>query len=143
LASVKLDKPVASTLKNVNKKVIEKVRMREEKEKAMNTEEMKKLRHLKSVLSTLPSLADKLRSLFASENKNVLPLENVLYAVESGYQKKYSIAEIEEQLKLLLSLAPEWLQIMEFGAKSLKLNRKVQLHQIQQKLKLESDKIVV
>ena len=124
--------------------MVQKVRAREEKEKANNTEEMKQLRHKKSIYSTLPILADKLRSLYASENKSALPYIQVLLAIESSYSKKYSLAEIEEHLQTLLLLCPDCLQIIEFAnAKTLKLNRKLQLVQIQQKLKTESDKIIV
>ncbi|QDZ20692.1 hypothetical protein HOP50_04g32140 [Chloropicon primus] len=76
--------------------------------KLFDESELEERRRRRNV-AQLPALFDRLRGLFRSHNRRAMPLKDVLpHLMSMRRDKSIQLAEIEEQLKLIVDEAPEW-----------------------------------
>lgn len=82
----------------------EEVRVAEEKSK-----DVVGIRHRQQMVAGLPHLFNQLRLIFQSSNKSVFPYQELLSKVVSSNTEMTDRSEVEERLKMLVELAPEWI----------------------------------
>uniref|UniRef100_U5EZH4 Putative double parked n=1 Tax=Corethrella appendiculata TaxID=1370023 RepID=U5EZH4_9DIPT len=64
-------------------------------------------------LSRLPDIVRHLRNIFVTEKKGVLPLDVVLVKIENSYRGSLTLRELEEHLKSIAKIVPNWLSFHE------------------------------
>ena len=67
------------------------------------------LRRRQQMMAGLPHLFNQLRLIFQSSNKSVFPYKELLSKVVSSNTELTDRSEVEERLKMLMELAPEWI----------------------------------
>lgn len=83
----------------------------------------------------LPELARIINSVFVTEKKSVLPLKSLVERVQYSHKGGMSASSIEEHLKLIRTVYPEWMEIMSRGGIDyLKIDRKLDSNIVYQKL---------
>ncbi|CAI5530155.1 unnamed protein product [Closterium sp. Naga37s-1] len=89
--------------------LVSSVRKREEQQRAEATDEARQARRRRLLLAELPLLTDMVVALFASCRAAVLPHRDLVVRLVANHSKQTNQEEIEEQLKLLEEIAPDWL----------------------------------
>lgn len=74
-----------------------------------NRSDVLALRRYRQMKAGLPHLFDQLRMIFQSSNKSVFPYKELLSKLVSSNTEMTDQTEVEERLKLLMGLAPEWI----------------------------------
>ena len=109
----KTEDPLAATLKNVPKSLLEKIRAKQAA-KALDemtrrpSEEKEAIKY-----GRLPEIARHVRNVFVTERKGVLQLEQTLVKIENSYRGKLTLKELEEHLKAMSTLVPHWISFHE------------------------------
>ena len=67
------------------------------------------LRRRQQMMAGLPHLFNQLRLIIQSSNKSVFPYNELLSKVVSSNTELTDRSEVEERLKMLMELAPEWI----------------------------------
>ena len=67
------------------------------------------LRQRQQMMAGLPHLFNQLRLIFQSSNKSVFPYRELLSKLLSSNTVITDRSEVEERLKLLMEMAPEWI----------------------------------
>ena len=97
----------------------------------MNTEEIRR----QGMLKLLPELARIINSVFVTEKKSVLPLRPLIERIQYSHRGILSSSAVEEHIKLLQSVYPEWLTILSRNAIDyVKVDRKIDSNIVYQKL---------
>lgn len=97
----------------------------------MNTEEINR----QAMSKFLPELARIINSVFVTEKKSVLPLKSLLERIQYSHKGIMSVSSIEEHVKLLRSVHPHWLEILNRGAVDyVKVDRKIECNVVYRKL---------
>lgn len=97
----------------------------------MNTEEIRR----QGILKMLPELARIINSIFVTEKKSVLPLRPLIEKIQYSHRGIMSASSVEEHIKLLRSVYPEWLDILTRGGIDyVKVDRKIDSNIVYQKL---------
>ncbi|PSN40984.1 hypothetical protein C0J52_11001 [Blattella germanica] len=107
--------PVSKLLKGIPKGLLEKASIRaKQAAKALQAmtrspaQDREATQHVR-----LPEMARILRNLFVAEKKSVLPFDFVLEKLGNSYREKLSRAELEEHVRLIIKIQPDWLKILE------------------------------
>ncbi|CAI5969696.1 unnamed protein product [Closterium sp. NIES-65] len=89
--------------------LVHSVRKREEQQRAEATDEARQAQRRRLLLAELPLLTDMVVALFASCRAAVLPHRDLVVRLVANHSKQTNQEEIEEQLKILEEIAPDWL----------------------------------
>ncbi|XVF80939.1 hypothetical protein PTKIN_Ptkin15bG0115900 [Pterospermum kingtungense] len=83
----------------------------EKERKAMEEQDpaISQAKRRQCIISGLPKLFNMIRYLFQSVKRSVITREELMHKIISGHYDIADRGEVEEQLKLLLELAPEWI----------------------------------
>uniref|UniRef100_A0A0P4XPS2 DNA replication factor Cdt1 n=1 Tax=Daphnia magna TaxID=35525 RepID=A0A0P4XPS2_9CRUS len=127
--------PVNAGLKGVSQSLIDKIRAREaakaQTQMTMNTEEIRR----QGMSKMLPELARIINSIFVTEKKSVIPLRPLIEKIQYSHRGIMSSSTVEEQIKLLRKVYPEWLDILSRGGIDyVKVDRKIDSNIVYQKL---------
>lgn len=83
----------------------------------------------------LPELARIISSIFVTEKKGVMPMEPVLEKVQYSYNGMLSKSSTEEHVRLIQTVIPEWLSIINRASIDyVKVNRSIDSNIVYQKL---------
>ncbi|KAL8142611.1 hypothetical protein V2J09_015643 [Rumex salicifolius] len=106
-------------------------KLQEEKDPAIS---QAKRRH--QLMAGVPKLLDMINLLFHSINRSVMTKEELLYKIISSHCDIVDRGEIEEQFKLLLELAPEYMSehLCSSGDTLIRLNKSVSAESVRAKL---------
>jgi chromatin licensing and DNA replication factor 1 len=97
----------------------------------MNPEEIKR----QGMAKVLPEIARIISSIFVTEKKGVLPLMPLIGKVQYSYNGVMSSSSIEEHIRLIEKVIPEWLTIMNrSNIDYVKVSRNVDSNIVYQKL---------
>ena len=97
----------------------------------MNTEEINR----QAMSKMLPEMARIINSVYVTEKKSVLPLKSLIERIQYSHKGVMSMSSIEEHVKLLRSVYPQWLEILNRGAIDyVKVDRKIDSNLVYQKL---------
>ncbi|XP_057373427.1 DNA replication factor Cdt1-like isoform X2 [Daphnia carinata] len=127
--------PVNAGLKGVSQSLIDKIRAREaakaQTQMTMNTEEIRR----QGMSKMLPELARIINSIFVTEKKSVIALRPLIEKIQYSHRGIMSASTVEEQIKLLRKVYPEWLDILSrAGIDYVKVDRKIDSNIVYQKL---------
>ena len=134
--------PTSSVLKGVPKSLLDKIRAKQAA-RALDTMTRRPSQEREAVkYARLPEIARHARNVFVTEKKGVLPVENVLKKIENSYKGSVTMKEVEELLKLIANIMPNWLSFHEIRfAMYVKLSRDSDLAAVVNKLeKLAAEK---
>ena len=67
------------------------------------------LRRKQQMMAGLPQLVNQLRMIFQSSGRSVFPYKELLSQVLSSNTEMTDRDEVEERMKMLLDLAPDWI----------------------------------
>lgn len=97
----------------------------------MNTAEIQR----QSMYKALPELARIINSVFVTEKKSVLQLRPLVERIQYSHRGIMSASSIEEHVKLLRTVYPEWLDVLSRGGVDyVKIDRKIDSNIVYQKL---------
>ncbi|XP_046652810.1 DNA replication factor Cdt1-like isoform X2 [Daphnia pulicaria] len=127
--------PVNAGLKGVSQSLIDKIRAREaakaQTQMTMNTEEIRR----QGIAKLLPELARIINSIFVTEKKSVIALRPLIEKIQYSHRGIMSTSAVEEHIKLLRKVYPEWLDILSRGGIDyVKVDRKIDSNIVYQKL---------
>ncbi|XP_076831035.1 DNA replication factor Cdt1 [Brachyhypopomus gauderio] len=127
--------PTPSALKGVSQSLLERIRAKEaQKLQAAMTRNPQQEGRL-AMMSRLAEMARILRNVFVSEKKPALIMELVCSRMVSSYRTSLSLGEMENHLRLLAELAPDWLTVHPIRKDFyLKLNKNMNLNVVLEKL---------
>nr|GME11125.1 CDT1-like protein A, chloroplastic [Ipomoea batatas] len=89
--------------------LLQSIREKERKALEENDPAISQAKWRKQMLAGLPKLFDMIYFLFQSIRRSVIPKEELMYRIISSPLRTVDTREIEEQLRLLHELAPEWI----------------------------------
>jgi len=127
--------PANVGLKGINQSLIDKIRAREaskaSKQMTMNSEGIRR----EAMSKLLPELARIINSVYVTEKKSVMPLRPLVERVQYSHRGSISAPSVEEHIKLLSNVYPEWLTILNRASVDyVKLDRKIDSNIVYQKL---------
>lgn len=97
----------------------------------MNTEEIRR----QGIAKLLPELARIINSIFVTEKKSVIALRPLIEKIQYSHRGIMSASVVEEHIKLLRKVYPEWLDILSRGGIDyVKVDRKIDSNIVYQKL---------
>jgi len=83
----------------------------------------------------LPELARIINSVYITEKKSVMPLRPLIERIQYSHRGTISASSVEEHVKLLSEIYPEWLTILNRASIDyVKLDRKIDSNIVYQKL---------
>ncbi|CAO1403405.1 unnamed protein product [Diamesa hyperborea] len=117
-----------SLLKGVPKSLLDKIRAKQAA-RALETMTRRPSQEREAVkYARLPEIARHARSVFVTEKKSVLLLENVLKKIENSYKGTASLKEIEESLRMIAEEMSTWMSFHEIrNSMYVKLARDIDL----------------
>lgn len=117
-----------SLLKGVPKSLLDKIRAKQAA-RALETMTRRPSQEREAVkYARLPEIARHARSVFVTEKKSVLLLENVLKKIENSYKGTASLKEIEESLRIIAQEMSTWMSFHEIrNSMYVKLARDIDL----------------
>ncbi|KAL3691208.1 hypothetical protein R1sor_004859 [Riccia sorocarpa] len=116
--------------------LVNSVREKERKMKDENTKELMLQKKRQQVLASLPKMFNQLRLIFQSMKRTVLPRSELIKNVLSTNPDITDRFEVEERLKLLTELAPDWItkQPSANGDYIYRINKNANVTKIQKKI---------
>lgn len=97
----------------------------------MNTDEIRR----QSMSKLLPELARIINSILVTEKKSVLPLRQMIEKIQYSYRGIMSASSVEEHIRLLHTVYPQWLEILNRGnVDYVKVDRKIDSNIVYQKM---------
>uniref|UniRef100_T1IIR9 CDT1 Geminin-binding domain-containing protein n=1 Tax=Strigamia maritima TaxID=126957 RepID=T1IIR9_STRMM len=82
----------------------------------------------RSMLAKLPKIATIIKQYFTSERKSTLELEKVLEKIKFSLWNNLSLVQIDEHIKKLAELAPDWISLVVSKKAYVKINRDIDLN---------------
>lgn len=125
----------SAVLKGVPKSLLDKIRAKQAAKALDNMTRRPSQEREAAKFSRLPEISRHARSVFVTEKKGVLPLENVLKKIENSYKGSVTLKEVEELLRLIASVLPTFVSFHEIrNAMYVKLSRDADLKTVIEKL---------
>ncbi|KAI8569644.1 hypothetical protein RHMOL_Rhmol02G0293200 [Rhododendron molle] len=90
-------------------KLLESIKERERKAIEEKDPAISQAKRRQKMIASLPKLFDVIRFLFQSIERSVVTKEEFMHKIVANYLDIVDRRDVEEQLKLLLELAPEWI----------------------------------
>lgn len=104
---------ISSVLKGVPKSLLEKIRAKQAA-KALDTMTRRPSQEREAAkYARLPEIARHARNVYVTEKKGVLPLDLVLKKIENSYKGTVTLKEVDELLRLITKVIPDWLSFHE------------------------------
>ncbi|XP_024356720.1 uncharacterized protein [Physcomitrium patens] len=115
----------------VNSVIKEELRVAEEK-----SSDVVAVRRRQQMMAGLPNLFNQLCLIFQSSNKSVFPYKDLLAKIVSSNTEMTDRVEVEERLKMLTELAPEWISAKKSltGDTLYRINKKADVMTVRRRL---------
>ncbi|CAM6095560.1 unnamed protein product [Calypogeia fissa] len=116
--------------------VVQSVWEKERKIKDDNSKELAKQRRRQQMMSGVPKLFNQLRLIFQSLNRSVLPEHELIKTLVASHPEITDRGEIEERLKLVIELAPDYIQTRPSHSSELlyRIDKRADVARIQRRL---------
>lgn len=126
---------VSALLKGVPQSLLEKIRAKQAAKALDNMTRRPSQEREAAKYARLPEISRHARSVFVTEKKGVLPMENVLKKIENSYKGSVTLKEVEELLRLIAAVLPSFISFHEIrNAMYIKLARDSDLKTVIEKL---------
>ncbi|KAG0608111.1 hypothetical protein M758_8G079000 [Ceratodon purpureus] len=125
-----------SMLQGLPAELLQSVMKEEMKVAEEKSKDVAGIRHRQQMMAGLPHLFNQLRLIFQSSNKSVFPYRELLSKVVSSNTEITDKSEVEERLKMLMEMAPEWISAKKSlsGDMLYRIDKKADVMRIRKKL---------
>ncbi|XP_032232693.2 DNA replication factor Cdt1 isoform X2 [Nematostella vectensis] len=125
------EKASSGALKGVSLDLLNKIRKKEAKKLEEDLTRDPGLDKKMTMRERLPELCRILKTYFTTERKAAIPLEDAVLKLSESYSTSLSSTQVDQHLKLLSTLVPEWLAIVTVRkCPYLKINKKADINSV-------------
>jgi len=106
-------KVTSGALKGISAVLLERIRAKEASNIAKEMTRSPAVEKKLSIMRRLPDIIKIVHNHFISEKKTAIPFETLIMKTKESYYTAVSLPEIQDWLKLLCELLPDWIYILE------------------------------